>query len=111
MCFITGSMDDAREAVRMDTSGWDELVARERAGEAYAMDDLLAAVRPLVLRRCAKFLPYGQDAEEATQEALMTIATRLGDFTGLGWFAGRVTVNATNWARMTYRSMRRRFTD
>jgi len=111
MCFITESMDDAQEAVSMDTSGWDELVARARAGEAYAMDDLLAAVRPLVLRRCAKFLPYRQDAEEATQEALMTIATRLGDFTGRGSFAGWVTVIATNSARMTYRSMRRRFTD
>lgn len=95
----------------MDTSGWDELVARARAGEPYAMDDLLAAVRPLVLRRCGKFLPYRHDAEEAAQEALMTIATRLDDFTGRGSLAGWVTVIASNTARMTYRSMRRRFAD
>jgi len=95
----------------MDTTDWDELVARARAGEAYAMDDLLAAARPLVVRRCAKFLPYRQDAEEAAQEALMVIATRLDDFTGRGSFAGWVTVISSNTARQTYRSMRRRFGD
>ncbi len=93
----------------MDTQPWDELVARARAGEAYAMDDLLVAVRPLVLRRCAKFLPYRQDAEEAAQEALMTIARRLDDFSGRGSFVGWVTVISSNSARQTYRSMRRRF--
>jgi RNA polymerase sigma factor (sigma-70 family) len=95
----------------MDSTNWDELVARARAGEAYAMDDLLSAARPLVLRRCAKFLPYRQDAEEAAQEALMTIATRLDDFSGRGTFVGWVTVISSNTARMTYRSMRRRFDD
>ncbi|CAN5321564.1 RNA polymerase sigma factor [soil metagenome] len=93
----------------MDTTDWDELVARARTGEAGAMDELLSAVRPLVLRRCAKILPYNQDAEEAAQEALLTIATRLDDFSGRGSFLGWVSVIASNAGRQTYRSMRRTF--
>ncbi len=93
----------------MDTQEWDELVIRARAGVPYGMDDLLAAIKPMVLRRCSKFLPYRADAEEAAQEALMTIATRLDDFSGRGTFAGWVTVISSNAARQSYRSMRRRF--
>ncbi|MFC5678462.1 RNA polymerase sigma factor [Aeromicrobium endophyticum] len=94
-----------------DGHDWDRLIAHARAGEPHAMDDLLAAARPLVLRRCAKFLPYRDDAEEAAQEALLTIATRLDDFGGRGSFAGWVTVIASNQALQTYRSMKKRFGD
>lgn len=95
----------------MDHAEWDDLVARAQSGDAHAMEDLLAAIRPQVLRRCAKFLPYRQDAEEAAQETLLTIATRLGDFTGRGSFPGWVTVIASNTALQTYRSMKKRFAD
>jgi len=91
-----------------DGHDWDGLLARARTGEAQAMEDLLAAARPLVLRRCARFLPYRGDAEEAAQETLLTIATRLDDYTGRGSFAGWITVIASNQALQTYRSMRRR---
>ena len=94
-----------------DVHDWDALLASARAGEPHALEDLLAAARPVVVRRCAKFLPYRDDAEEAAQEALLTIATRLDDFTGRGSFVGWVTVIASNQALQTYRSMRRRFTD
>jgi RNA polymerase sigma-70 factor (ECF subfamily) len=94
-----------------DGHDWDPLVARARVGDPHAMDDLLTVARPLVLRRCAKFLPYRDDAEEAAQEALLTIATRLHDFDGRGSFAGWVTVIASNQALQTYRSMKRRFND
>jgi RNA polymerase sigma factor (sigma-70 family) len=95
----------------MDTHDWDAMVARARAEEPHAMSDLLSAVRPLVVRRCAKFLPYRDDAEEAAQETLLTISTRLGDFDGRGAFAGWVTVIASNQALQTYRSMKKRFGD
>lgn len=95
----------------MDAIDWDDLVARARASETHAMEDLLAAARPLVMRRCAKFLPYRQDAEDAAQEALLTIATKLGEFVGRGSFQGWVTVIASNTALQTYRSMKRRFED
>lgn len=94
-----------------DGHNWDVLVARVRTGERDAMDDLLGSLRPLIVRRCAKFLPYRDDAEEAAQEALLTIATRLADFDGRGSFEGWVTVIASNQARQTYRSMKKRFTD
>ena len=87
----------------------DELVTRAQAGDPRALDDLLRTLRPHVLRRCSRFLPYNGDAEEATQEAMLTIATRLGDFSGRGSFLGWVTVIASNAARQTYRSMKRRF--
>jgi RNA polymerase sigma factor (sigma-70 family) len=90
---------------------WETLVSRARAGQPHGMDDLLAAARPLVLRRCAKFLPYRDDAEEAAQETLLTIATRLGDFGARGSFVGWVTVIASNQALQTYRSMKKRFDD
>lgn len=97
---------DARRDVE-----WDALVGRARSGDSQAMEDLLVLVRPIVLRRCSKFLPYTQDAEEAAQETLLTIATRLGDFTGRGSFPGWVTVIASRQALQTYRSMKRRFAE
>lgn len=89
----------------------DELLALARSGDRDAMEQLLGEVRPLVLRRCSRLLPFPQDAEEAAQEALLTIATKLGSFEGRGSFEGWVSVIATNQARMTYRSMKRRFVE
>lgn len=89
----------------------DGLVARAQSGDADAMDRLLAAVRPRVLRRCSRILPYNSDAEEAAQDAMLSIATRLGDFTGRGSFIGWVTVISSNAARQTYRSMKRQFAE
>ncbi len=88
-----------------------ELVARARAGEPGAIDALLAHVRPLVERRCRRILPHPQDAEEATQDTLLAIATKLDTFSGTGSFAGWVNVIAANQARMTYRSLKKRFAD
>src|SRR5699024_1554923 len=43
----------------------EELALRARDGDAVALDDLLRRIQPEVLRRCSRFLPYRQDAEEA----------------------------------------------
>ena len=85
-----------------------ELVARARSGDRDALEELLGAVRPLLLRRCSRFLPHLDDAEEAAQDALVAIARNLRDFTGSGSFQGWITVIASNSARMTYRRLRRR---
>lgn len=84
------------------------LVVRARSGDAAALDDLLARLQPLVLRRCARFLPHRMDAEEAAQDALLAISRGLDRFEGRGSFRGWVTVVASNSARATYRSLRRR---
>ncbi|GAA5034771.1 RNA polymerase sigma factor [Actinopolymorpha pittospori] len=85
-----------------------ELVARARSGDRDALEDLLGVIRPLLVRRCSRFLPHIDDAEEAAQDALVAIARNLNGYTGSGSFEGWVTVIASNRARMTYRRLRRR---
>jgi RNA polymerase sigma factor (sigma-70 family) len=84
------------------------LLDAARSGDAAALDALLREVRPGVLRSCSKILPFRPDAEEAAQEAMLTIAGRLGQYDGRGTFEGWIGAIATNQARMTYRSLRRR---
>jgi RNA polymerase sigma-70 factor (ECF subfamily) len=92
----------------LDDGELTELVALAQSGDKAAMELLLARLRPLVMRRCARFLPYHADAEEAAQDALLSISTHLGEYRGCGSFLGWVTVIASNAARATYRSMCRR---
>ncbi|MGC4942524.1 RNA polymerase sigma factor [Kribbella sp. DT2] len=93
-----GSMNDELE----------ELAARAAGGDQAALPELLQAIRPQVQRRVAKFLPYREDAEEAAQDTLMTVATKIHTFKGTGTFAGWLTIVATNQARQTYRTLKRR---
>jgi len=86
----------------------DELVAAAQAGDSGARDRIVALVAPMVARRCARFLPCREDAEEATQDALLAIAQKIGSFSGRGSFAGWVVVVASNCARSTYRDLKRR---
>lgn len=86
----------------------EQLAVRAAAGDPDAVAELLQAVRPQVQRRVAKFLPCRQDAEEAVQDTLLTVATKVHTFKGTGTFAGWLTVVATNCARQTYRSLKRR---
>lgn len=86
----------------------EELARRAQAGDPAALDDLLARIRPLVLGRCRRFLPCVDDAEEAAQDALLTVATKLDQFSGRGSFRGWVVVLTSNTARGTYRSLRSR---
>ncbi len=88
-----------------------ELVERARSGDAAALEDLLAMVRPLVLGRCSRLLPYVEDAEDAAQDALVAIAANIDSYSGTGSFRGWVTVIASNSARMTYRRLRRRWVE
>lgn len=88
------------------------LVIRAQAGDQNAMDALLREIGPLVLRRCVRLLPYRADAEEAAQDALVNIATKLHTYDpAKGVFLGWVTVVASNSARSTYRSLTRRAGD
>lgn len=86
----------------------DALVRAAQAGDTDALDELLARLQPTVLHRCSRFLPHRMDAEEAAQDTLLAISRSLGSYTGRGSFRGWVTVVASNCARATYRSLRRR---
>jgi RNA polymerase sigma-70 factor (ECF subfamily) len=86
----------------------EQLAARAAAGDESVLPELLQAIRPQVQHRVAKFLPCREDAEEAAQDTLLTVATKIHTFKGTGSFAGWLTVVATNCARQTYRSLKRR---
>ena len=51
-------------------------------------------------------LPYTPDAEDACQEALLNIATKIGSWGGRGRFTTWTHVVAVNSARSTYRRMK-----
>jgi RNA polymerase sigma-70 factor (ECF subfamily) len=90
------------------TEELEELGARAASGDQTVIPQLLQAIRPQVQRRVAKFLPYREDAEEAVQDTLLQVANKVHTFKGTGSFAGWVTIVATNQARQTYRTLKRR---
>lgn len=92
----------------LDESELTDLVAKAQSGDEASLEHLLTKLRPTVMRRCSRFLPHHADAEEAAQDALLSISTHIGEYSGRGSFLGWVTVIASNAARSTYRSMVRR---
>ncbi len=86
----------------------DELALRAAAGDSTALEDLLALIQPRVRRICGRMLLYPEDAEEATQDALMLVATKIGSFGGRSKFTTWLHAVASNSARSTYRTLKRR---
>jgi RNA polymerase sigma factor (sigma-70 family) len=87
-----------------------ETLARAAAaGDSRALNSLLSAVRPEVLRVCARFLPYREDAEEACQDTLLAVARGIGQFEGRSAFRTWLHRLAANRSRSTYQVLRRRF--
>jgi len=64
----------------------EQLALRAKEGDEAALEELLRRIQPDVLRRCARFLPYRQDAEEACQDALMRVAANIQNFRGDSMF-------------------------
>jgi RNA polymerase sigma factor (sigma-70 family) len=91
-----------------EDSSLEDLVRSAQTGDRAALEEVLLRIRPLVLRRCSRFLPHHADAEEAAQDALLTISRKITSYTGRGSFVGWVTVVTSNTARATYRSLRDR---
>ena len=67
---------------------------------------MLGAIRSRTLNVCRGVLPYSSDAEDACQEALLNIATKIGSWGGRGRFTTWTHVIAVNSARSTYRRMK-----
>jgi RNA polymerase sigma-70 factor (ECF subfamily) len=86
----------------------DALARRAADGDAAALDRLLALIQPRVRRICGRMLLYPQDAEEACQDALLLVATRIHTFAGRAKFTTWLHAVASNSARSTYRSLKRR---
>lgn len=59
-----------------------ELVVRARAGDAEALERLIAALQDDVFRLALRMTAHRQDAEDATQEILIKIVTKLDGFRG-----------------------------
>jgi RNA polymerase sigma-70 factor (ECF subfamily) len=83
------------------------LAERAVAGDKAALEDLLRAIRPRVLRICKSVLPYSGDAEDAAQEAMLNIATKLHTYSGRSSFSTWMHSVAANSARSTYRKLKR----
>ena len=86
----------------------EDLARRAAAGDQAATEELLRLIQPQVLRHCARFLPYRQDAEEACQDVLLKVATKIGTFQGRSKFSTWLYEVTSNQARQTYRTLRRR---
>ncbi len=86
----------------------DDLARRAAAGDQAALDALLRRIQPLVLKRCARFLPCWQDAEEASQDVLWQVTRNIAGFEGRSRFSTWLHVIVANCSRQTYRSLKRR---
>ena len=84
----------------------DDLARRAQDGDRDALEQLLGAIRLRTLNVCRGVLPYTPDAEDACQEALLNIATKIGSWGGRGRFTTWTHVIAVNSARSTYRRMK-----
>jgi RNA polymerase sigma-70 factor, ECF subfamily len=84
----------------------DALARRAKGGDRDALEALLTAVRPRTLAICRGVLPYSSDAEDACQEALLNLATRIDGWAERGRFTTWLHVVAVNAARSTYRRLR-----
>ena len=86
-----------------------ELLARgAAAGDPESLERLLAAIQPRVQRICGRMLIHPEDAEEAAQDAMLLVATKIGGFAGRSKFTTWLHAVTANSARSTYRTLKRR---
>ncbi|MET8138502.1 MULTISPECIES: RNA polymerase sigma factor [unclassified Streptomyces] len=91
-----------------DAAETEELALRAAAGDRAALDVLLRQVRPEVVRRCGRFLPCREDAEEAAQDVLFQVARGITAFEGRSRFSTWLYTVVANCARQKYRELKRR---
>jgi RNA polymerase sigma-70 factor (ECF subfamily) len=91
-----------------DAALTEDLARRAAAGDGVALAELLAEIRPEVVRRCGRFLPCREDAEEAAQDVLLTLSRRIATFEGRSRFSTWLYTVVANCCRQKYRELRRR---
>lgn len=94
-------------ATAADGDDLDALARLAASGDEAALDQLLDAVRPQVVRVAAKFLPDRLDAEEAAQDALLSVSRAIGDYDGRSRFTTWLHQITANRSIDTYRRLRR----
>ncbi len=87
-----------------------EQLASAAADSPSGLDELLAAISPIVDRQTARFFPNPLDAEEASQEVLLTVSRRIGSFDGRSKFTTWLHQVTTNTCIDWYRTLRRHVT-
>lgn len=92
----------------MEPDELDALAARAAAGDRLALEDVLAEIQPRVRRICGRMLLFPEDADEAAQDALLLVATKISQYEGRSRFTTWLHAVASNSARQTYRSLKRR---
>lgn len=83
----------------------EQLASLATTGDRVALEELLAAVQHQIYRHALRFLGHPHDAEDATQEILVRIATRLATFEQRSKFTTWAYTIAT---RMLIRTSQRR---
>ncbi|MFJ5532787.1 RNA polymerase sigma factor [Streptomyces sp. NPDC093261] len=91
-----------------DAADSEELARRAAAGDGVALNTLLQLIGPEVLRRCGRFLPCREDAEEAAQDVLLQVARKITTFQGRSRFSTWLYTVVANCARQKYRELKRR---
>lgn len=91
-----------------DPAPTEDLARRAAAGDGTALEELLKEIRPEVVRRCGRFLPCREDAEEAAQDVLLQVARRITAFEGRSRFGTWLYTVVANCCRQKYRELRRR---
>ncbi|MET8409360.1 RNA polymerase sigma factor [Streptomyces sp. NPDC005195] len=91
-----------------DATGTEELARRAAAGDPDALDLLLQRLGPEVMRRCGRFLPCREDAEEAAQDVLLQVARKITGFEGRSRFSTWLYTVVANCSRQKYRELKRR---
>ncbi|USQ80337.1 RNA polymerase sigma factor [Ornithinimicrobium faecis] len=86
--------------------GVEELAGAAAAGDEAALGALLERIRPEVLRRCSRVLPFHGDAEDATQDALLAVSRGIAGFEGRSKFTTWLYPLVARCAFATYRRLR-----
>jgi RNA polymerase sigma factor (sigma-70 family) len=73
----------------------DRLVSRAQRGDVAALEEVCARARPLLMRDAQRLLRRSADAEDAVQEALMVVCSRIGTYRWESSFAGWLYAVAT----------------
>ena len=86
----------------------DELLERIRLGDSSALDDLLRRHHPRLHSVCFRILGHRSDADDAAQNAMVSIARNVANFDGRSSFSTWAYRIATNAALDELRRRRRR---